>query len=215
MALIAERGIQAVVFDLDGTLIDSHASVERSWERLAEAMGIDYAAAPFTHGVPALANIHAVLPGVDEQTAAHWFDVHWRMECEDTEGVVALPGAHDLLTALDEAQVPWGIATGCSHGLGEARQAAAGIARPEVFVMFGDYTQGKPHPEPFLLAAERLGVSANAVVVVEDAPSGVAAGVAAGAFVVAVSETHSREELRAAHVVVADLHELRTLLLGS
>ena len=214
MGLIAEQGIAAVVFDLDGTLIDSHASVERSWQTLAEAMGIDYAAAPFQHGVPAIANIRAVAPHLDDAAVTHWYQEHLRMETEDTHGVVALAGALELLAALDAAAVPWGIATGCGHGLGEARQGAAGIPRPEVFVMFGDYTMGKPHPDPFLLAAERLGVPAGRTVVVEDAPSGVAAGLAAGAVVVAVTETHDPAELVGAHHVVASLHELRALLFG-
>ncbi len=214
MGLITEQGIAAVVFDLDGTLIDSHASVERSWQTLADAMGIEYATAPFQHGVPAIANIRAIAPHLDDAAVQHWYREHLRMETEDTDGVVALAGALDLLAALDDAGVPWGIATGCGHGLGEARQGAAGIPRPDVFVMFGDYLQGKPHPDPFLLAAERLGVPPARTVVVEDAPSGVAAGLAAGAVVVAITETHGADELTGAHHIVDSLHALRLLLLG-
>lgn len=214
MGLIDERGIDAVIFDLDGTLIDSHPSVERAWKTLADAMGIDFATAPFRHGVPSLANIHAIAPGIDEASAQYWYGEHLRMETEDTEGVIALDGAIALLRALESAGIPWAIATGCGHGLGEARQGAAGIPRPDVFVMWGDYTQGKPHPEPFLLAAERLGVDPARTIVVEDAPSGVTAGVAAGAVVVAVTETHDASDLRDAHHIVDDLHQLLDLLLG-
>ncbi len=214
MGLIDERGMAAVIFDMDGTLIDSHASVERAWQRLAAAMEIDYATAPFQHGVPSINNIRAIAPGIPEADALAWNRIHLQMEIEDTEGVVALDGALPLLRALESAQIPWAIATGCQYGLGEARQQAAGIPRPEVFVMFGDYAVGKPAPEPFLVAAQKLGVPPSATVVVEDAPSGVAAGLAAGALVVAVAETHDRSELGAAHFIVEDLHQLLDLLLG-
>ncbi len=214
MGLIDERAIQAVIFDLDGTLIDSHASVERSWQRLATAMGIDYDSAPFVHGVPSITNIRSIAPGISDADALSWNRLHLQMETEDTEGVVALEGALPLLRALDSAHVPWAIATGCQYGLGEARQGAAGLPRPGVFVMFGDYTIGKPAPDPFLVAAQKLGVDATRVVVVEDAPSGVTSGVAAGALVIAVAETHDRSELTHAHYIVDDLHELLDLLLG-
>ena len=214
MGLIDERGIRAVIFDLDGTLIDSHASVERSWKRLANAMEIEYATAPFVHGVPSLSNIRSIAPGISDVDALAWNRIHLQMEIDDTEGVVALEGALPLLRALESAHVPWAIATGCQYGLGEARQGAAGLPRPEVFVMFGDYTVGKPAPDPFLVAAERLGVDPAMTIVVEDAPSGVTAGLAAGALVVAVAETHDRSELAAAHFIVDDLHELLDLLLG-
>lgn len=214
MGLIDERGIEAVIFDLDGTLIDSHTSIERSWERLAKAMEIDYATAPFVHGVPSISNIRAIAPGISDADALAWNRIHLQMEIDDTDGVIALEGALPLLRALDSAHVPWAIATGCQYGLGEARQGAAGLPRPDVFVMFGDYTVGKPAPDPFLVAAAHLGVDVTRTVVVEDAPSGVTSGLAAGALVVAVAETHDRSELAHAHFVVDDLHELLDLLLG-
>lgn len=215
MGLLIERGIQAVIFDMDGTLIDSHASVERSWKRLAEAMEIDYATAPFVHGVPSLNNIRSIAPGISDADALAWNRIHLQMEIDDTADVVALEGAMPLLRALESAHVPWAIATGCQYGLGEVRQGAAGLPRPDVFVMFGDYTVGKPAPDPFLVAADRLGVEPSRTIVVEDAPSGVTSGLAAGAVVIAVAETHDRSELAHAHYVVDDLHELRVLLLGS
>lgn len=213
MGLLVERGIQAVIFDMDGTLLDSTESVERCWDRLAEAMGVDRATAPFKHGVPSIPTIRAVLPTATEAEVLEWNRLHLELEVEDADASTPIPGVFELLDALDAVSMPWAIATSCQRQLGLARHAAAGLPRPEIFVFAEDYARGKPAPDAFLKAAELLGVDAARCVVVEDAPAGVRGGVDAGSLVFAVTSTHAREQLGAAHCVVDSLDELRGLLL--
>ena len=215
MGLLVSRDIQAVIFDMDGTLLDSTSSVERCWDKLALAMGIDRDTASFQHGIPSVATIRATLPDATEAEVLAWNRFHLRLEVEDAGSSTPIPGVFALLSALDDAGTRWGIATGCQRELGVARHAAAGIPRPEVFICAEDYAKGKPEPDPFLRAAEALGVDIVRTIVVEDAPAGVAAGIAAGALVIAVVETHEAEELSAAHYTVASLADLQTLLLGA
>lgn len=213
MGLIAERGIAAVIFDMDGTLLDSTESVERCWDKLAAALEVDRATAPFQHGVPSIPTIAACRPDLSQDEVIAWNQFHMQLEIDDTEGIVPIPGVFALLEALDDAGVPWGIATSCQRELAEVRRAAAGLPLPDVFVVAEMYERGKPAPDPFLKAAELLGVDPRATVVVEDAEAGVAGGIAAGATVCAVLTTHTADELRAAHFVVPTLAELRRLLL--
>lgn len=214
MGLIAERNISAVIFDMDGTLLDSTGSVERCWDKLADALGIDRATAPFAHGVPSIPTIAACRPDLSAAEVSEWNRFHMRLEVEDTDGIVPIDGVFELIAALESAQVPWAIATSCQSELAEARHAAAGIPRPTVFVVAEMYASGKPAPDPFLKAAELLGVDASSTVVIEDAPAGVAGGVAAGATVCAVVTTHAASQLRDAHFITPTLRELQELLLG-
>lgn len=215
MGLLANRNIVAVLFDLDGTLLDSTASVESCWDRLAVAMGIDRATAPFRHGVPSIATIRALLPNASDEAVLAWNQWHLDVEVEDAGSSTAIPGALELLAALDAERVPWAIATSCQRALGNARHLAAGLPRPDVFIMHEDYERGKPAPDAFLAAAATLGVDPTRSVVIEDAPAGVRAGLDAGATVIAVTSTYLRDELGDAHIVVDSLEELRVLLLGA
>lgn len=214
MGFITERGIDAVIFDMDGTLLDSNASVERCWDKLANALGVDRATAPFAHGVPSLATIAACRPDLTADEVREWNRFHMRLEIEDCEGIVPIDGVFELLAALDERGIPWGIATSCQGELAEVRHAAAGLPRPDVFVVAEMYDRGKPSPDPFLKAAELLGVDIRRSVVVEDAPPGVRAGLDAGATVCAVVTTHDADELGDAHVITPTLPDLKRFLLG-
>lgn len=200
---------------MDGTLLDSIESIERCWDRLAEAMGIDRATAPFRHGVPSIPNIRAALPSATDDEVLAWNRFHLALEVEDADASTPIDGVFELIAALESAHMPWAIATGCQRDLGLARHAAAGIPEPEIFVFAEDYERGKPAPDAFLTAAALLGVDPVRTIVVEDAPAGVRGGVDAGASVVAVTFTHPREQLGEAHVVVDSLDELRELLLGT
>ena len=187
----------AVLFDMDGTLVDSTASVVRSWVRLAQEHGItvETLQAAAGHGRPARDIVADLFdPPAREDALARIT----HLEVTDLDGVVALPGAHDALRACADAGA---IVTSCSPDLAVARQQAAGLAVPAVVVTADDVTRGKPHPEPFLLAARTMGVDPGRCLVVEDAPAGLTAGRAAGMTTLAVTTTHAADELDADHVV--------------
>ncbi|MCB7135278.1 HAD-IA family hydrolase [Cellulosimicrobium marinum] len=192
-AAFAGRTFDAVLFDMDGTLVDSVPAVDRSWRRMAAEHGIpdpDEFAIP--HGTPARTVLAAVLPP-DRVDAA--FDRLHELELTDDEGVTVLPGARDALAALPEERRA--IVTSCTAPLAAVRVRASGLAAPAVLVTADDVERGKPDPDPFLLGARRLGVDPARCLVVEDAPAGIAAARAAGCAVLAVTGTHSAEELAA------------------
>lgn len=184
----------ALLFDLDGVLIDSTPAVTRVWRRwaLAHKFNPDEVVAR-AHGRPSLTTVREYLPDADHEAENRNVE---RLEMEYLEGVAPLPGARELLEHLPENR--WTIATSCTRPLAEVRLRAAGLAIPERLVTSSDITNGKPHPEPYLKAANLLGYPAGACVVVEDAPAGIQAGRAAGARVIAFPTTHAVADLRAA-----------------
>lgn len=188
--------VDAVLFDLDGTLIDSGAAVRRSWLTWAQQEGIDPRLLVSRHGWPSAAIVEALLPPERRKSALRRID---DLEVADTEGVIALPGAVELLAAL--AADAWAIATSCGTPLAHARIAAAALPMPEVLVTAHDVSRGKPDPEPYLLAAELLGVDPARCLVVEDAPAGLAAARSAGARTLAVTTTYGPSDLDADIVV--------------
>ncbi|MFE5535387.1 HAD-IA family hydrolase [Streptomyces sp. NPDC056492] len=192
---------EALLFDNDGTLVSSMESVERCWSRWAREYGITGEAFSRVelHGRPAAEIIAELLPApVRAQALARIQS----LEAEDVaDGVVLLPGAEELLSALPAGR--WAVVTSATRPLAGARLREAGIDFAEL-VAADDVTRGKPDPEPFLLAAARLGVDPARCVVFEDAPAGLAAGRAAGMRTVALTTTHTAAELDA-DVVVRDL----------
>jgi len=196
----------AVLFDMDGTLVDSTPSVERCWARWAEEMDIDLRRLLGWHGVPAAAIARALLP--PERVEAGVARIT-ELELEDTDGIRPLPGAAEALAVLPVGRAA--IATSCTRPLARARLAAAGLDAPEVVVTADDVSRGKPDPEPFLLAAQRLGVDASRCLVVEDAPAGLAAARAAGCATLGVTTTTPAGEL-SADVVVRDLAQVRVVV---
>ena len=204
---ITSEVFEAVLFDNDGTLIDSREAVVRSWLAWAADNGVAPAALIGFHGVPSSSIIAAVAPHLDPVSATA--DIDGR-EIADLEGIVALPGATEAVAA-----VGWrgAIVTSASRELMTLRLAAAGFTAPEVLVTADDITRGKPDPEPYLIAAEKLGVDPARCLVVEDAPAGLRSGRAAGAATVAVVTTSSVDELeQLADLVVDDLSSLTFLL---
>lgn len=185
------RVVQAVLFDMDGTLIDSTPAVERAWRRWGERWGVGRPFGSHQHGVPARAIVAGHVPAnqIDEA-----FAMIEAMEVEDTEGVVTLPGAEALLASLPADR--WAIVTSCTAPLAAARVRATGLT-PHVLVTASDTERGKPAPDPYLAAAARLGVAPEDCLVVEDAPAGLAAGRAAGCVTLAVAGTLPVEELEA------------------
>jgi sugar-phosphatase len=191
----------AVISDLDGVLVDSAAATSRAWAAWGARHGLDGAAIQArNHGRPAREALaeHVSAEALDAQ-AAFLLDA----EVSDTEGVVAFAGAAGVLALPVVA-----IATSCTLPLAHARLRAAGLSVPDVLVTADQVARGKPAPDAYLLAAERLGADPAACLVLEDAPSGVAAGRAAGMTVWAVSTTHVPAELGGAHRVASGLPRL-------
>ena len=182
--------VDAILFDLDGTLVDSTASVERSWRQLADKIGRPWPEVePHIHGVP-VAQVMAMLE--PEMTAERVDELRVFMvesESADTVDVVAQPGAHEVLAALPRDRVA--IVTSGGVKLSSARIAAAGLARPDLVVTADDVTIGKPDPAPYLMGAKMLGFPPERCLVVEDAPPGVESARAAGCPVVGVLTTHA------------------------
>jgi len=180
----------AILSDLDGVLVDSGDAVERVWRAWALERGVDpELVARASHGVPS----REVVPRVAPQLASE-AEYAYVESLQAATGGAPLPGAAELLAL----PLPVAIVTSGSRPLVRARLRAAGLRAPAVVVTIDDVERGKPAPDPYLLGAARLGVAAGACLVVEDAPAGVAAGVAAGAAVWGVETTHTAAELRAA-----------------
>jgi sugar-phosphatase len=187
--------------DLDGVLVDSKALVERHWRLWAEETGIEpELIMRAAHGVRTIDTIRIVAPHLDAEAEAARFEAR---EERDVEGVVAAGGAEELIGAL--AGRPWAVVTSGPRALATGRLKKAGLPIPQVMITAESVAKGKPAPDAYLLAAERLGVASGACVVVEDAPAGVAAGRAAGMAVIGVATTHEVDELAAADAVVPRL----------
>lgn len=209
LGTLENRTFAAVLFDMDGTLIDSIPVVVRSWLRWAREEGVDPHRLAGFHGVPARGVAAALLPPERVDAAVERIEA---IEVADTDGITLLPGTLDALAAL-RAAGPGGrdlaaIATSCSTPLATARIIATGLPAPAVVVTASDVVQGKPHPDPFLLAARRLGVDPQDCLVVEDAPGGLEAARAAGCATLAVSTTTAAADL-IADAVVDDLGAIR------
>lgn len=167
----------AVLFDCDGVLVDSDASVAAAWSEWAERLGFDPEAVVATvHGRRSADTVAAWVRAGDRVSAQRLID---SLELASATSVTAIPGATALIASIPPARVA--IVTSGTRALARARLQAAGIAEPGVLVTAGDVERGKPAPDGYRLAAERLGVSPARCVVVEDAPAGVRAGRAAGA----------------------------------
>ena len=198
---------KGILFDMDGVLISSIGSVERCWRRWAEMYDIPNAAEYVVpHGVRAIDTVKALRPDIDPQEGLRAIE---DMEIEDVSDLRVLPGARALLAGLPPER--WAIVTSCTHRLMLARLKAAGLTLPERIISGDMVERGKPDPEPYRRGAELLGLRPEECVVVEDAPSGVGAGKAAGGRVLAVLGTHTRDELRAADWVVASLEGLAVM----
>ena len=203
---------RAVLFDLDGVLIDSTPAVARVWHRWAIEHGFDPdKVVKMAHGRPSRTTIHDLLPNAD--VAAEDREVE-RREIEDLEGVVPLPGARQLLDSLPPDR--WTIATSCTRPLAEVRLRAAGLPIPKTMITSNDVKIGKPDPEPYSKAAAMLNFAASDCVVVEDAPAGVRAGKAAGARVIALTTTMPQRELEdaGANWILKSCEDIATRLVG-
>lgn len=185
---------KGALFDLDGVLVDSTPAVARVWTAWACKHGFDPEETVHkAHGRPSIATIRELLPDADHAAENAFVE---RMEIEDIEDVVALPGAVQLLNAIPQGR--WTIVTSCTRALALVRLRAAGIPIPQAMVTSTDIVNGKPHPEPYLKGAGLLGVPPQDCLVFEDAPAGIRSGKAAHARVLAFQTTEGDPLLRAA-----------------
>jgi sugar-phosphatase len=176
-------GVGAVLFDMDGTLVDSDAAVERAWRAWAGEYGVDPSAAlAIVHGRPAEQTVRELLPDADEKTAAAAAARQLALQYDDLADVVAAAGAADLLARI---AVPWAVVTSADRRLANARLRAVGFC-PPLLITSEDVRAGKPDPAGYLLAAARLGADPRRCLVVEDSEAGIQAGRAAGALVAAL-----------------------------
>lgn len=187
----ADRTFDAILFDMDGTLISSIEAVDRSWALWGREHGLGDAFR-IAHGTPARSLVERLLPAEQVEVALARIT---EIELGDTDGVRVLPGAAELLASLPAER--HAIVTSCTRDLAAVRIAATGIGAPGVVVTADDVSRGKPDPEPFRRGAELLGFDPARCLVVEDAPAGLESGRAAGCATLAVAGTHSLDELDA------------------
>jgi len=201
---MAQLTCDAVLFDLDGVLIDSTACITRHWGAWAARHGIDFSTImQAAHGIRTIETMRLVAPHLDVEKEAERFTAG---EIADTDGVVVIDGAQDLLAEFPEDA--WAVVTSGSAELATARLMRDGLPVPSVLVTAGDVQQGKPAPEPYLLGAERLGLPVGCCVAVEDSPAGIQAACAAGMRVIGITATHAREELLQSTAIVDRLRAL-------
>src|ERR1700757_509009 len=155
---------QALLFDLDGVLINSTPAVARVWHRWAVEHGFDpKEVVARAHGRPSLTTVKEYLPHADHEAENREVE---RREIEDLDGVVPLPGALELLSGLPRDR--WTIVTSCTRPLAEVRIKTAGLPLPSKLITSNDIRYGKPNPEPFLKGASVLGFPAADCIVFED-----------------------------------------------
>jgi len=199
---------------MDGILVSSMGSVERSWTKWAELRGLaPDIATRLAHGRRAVETIAMLAPHLDPERELKVIE---DLEIADNEGLSVLPGVLDLLAALTppgEGKPRWTVVTSATERLARARMAISGIPVPQQLITADFVTRGKPHPEPFLAGAALLGFAPEDCVVFEDSASGAIAGREAGCQVVATTFSHPIESLNAAHYLVPDLTGIKVKIL--
>ena len=195
----------AILFDLDGVLVDSTRQVDREWREWAARKGVDGdAVMAIAHWVRTVEVIRRVAPHLDAELEAAAIENH---EASDQTGVVVMPGALDLLQSIPAGK--WGVVTSGSRLLAQNRLRYCGLPVPEALVTSDDVTQGKPHPEPYLKGAERMGFPPADCLVIEDAPAGIQSARAAGLKVMGLASTYPAGRLSEADAVVRTLASIR------
>lgn len=194
----------AVLFDLDGVLVDSTAVVVRTWHVWAEKRGFDAERIlEFAHGRKAAETIRMISPDLDADFEVGELE---HAEAANLDGVLEVEGARELLASLPSDG--WTVVTSGTRSLAEGRMVHLGLPMPERFVAADDVSNGKPHPEAYLKGAEILNARPEACVVVEDAPSGIRAARAAGMRVVALATTYPAEDLHEADALAPALAKI-------
>ncbi len=195
----------ALLFDLDGVLVDSRAVVERTWRRWAQRHHLDpEAILRIAHGRRVRDSLRAVFPSLAVDAEVDWLD---GAELGDIDGLTIVPGAKEFLAGLPRDR--WAIVTSCGQALAQLRLGVVGLPTPKVLVVAEDVKNGKPAPDGYELGAHRLGCDPRECLVFEDAPAGLAAGRAAGARVIGLTTTHVAQALVGAEAFIADFMGVR------
>jgi sugar-phosphatase len=201
----------AILFDLDGVLVDSTRAVDREWREWAARKGVDGdAIMAIAHGVRTIEVIRRVAPHLDAQVEADAIENH---EAGDQRGVTVMPGAVDLVKSIPDGR--WGVVTSGSRLLATNRLRYCGLPVPQVLVTSDDVTNGKPHPEPYLKGAAGLGFKPADCLVIEDAPAGIESGRAGGMKVVGITSTYKVDALTQADVVIGKLGQIQVASNGA
>jgi sugar-phosphatase len=199
---------KAILFDMDGVLMDSTPSVERVWRTWAAQQGFDPEhVASLAHGRRSIETIRAVAPQLDAEKENLVVE---QMEIDDKEGVTALPGAAELLAHLPPDR--FAIVTSATRPLAVARLGYAGIPVPQHIITADDVIHGKPSPEPFLKGAALWGFMPTDCLVFEDTPAGISSARSAGMKAIALQTTYPADQLQAAHAIIRSLADVKAVL---
>jgi sugar-phosphatase len=201
----------AILFDLDGVLVDSTRQVDREWREWAARKGVDGdAIMAIAHGVRTIEVIRRVAPHLDAEAEAAAIENH---EASDQTGVEVMPGALALVRLIPDGR--WGVVTSGSRPLAQNRLRYCGLPVPTVLVTSDDVTNGKPHPEPYLKGAEQMGFAPAECLVIEDAPAGIQSARAGGMTVMGLASTYPPEKLEQANAVVKKLGQIQVTSNGT
>ncbi|HWW16147.1 MAG TPA: HAD-IA family hydrolase [Candidatus Dormibacteraeota bacterium] len=201
----------AILFDLDGVLVDSTRSVERQWRIWAREQRIDGdKVMAVAHGVRTIEVIRAVAPHLDAEAEVRKLESR---EANDHAGVTTMPGAFELVRSVPDGH--WGVVTSGTRLLATERLHLFGIPIPEVMVTADDVAHGKPHPAPYLKGADLLGMNPAECLVIEDAPAGIQSAHAAGMKVIALASTYPASSLSEADVVIPKLDQIQVAVDGA
>jgi mannitol-1-/sugar-/sorbitol-6-phosphatase len=201
---------EAILFDLDGVLVDSTPCVTRVWSAWAREHGLDAeSVVRIAHGRPTIATVRDVAPHLDAQLETDRIE---QREINDTNGLRVLPGAKELLTRLPVER--YTIVTSGTRQLATRRLQAVGLRVPPTMITADDITNGKPDPEPYLAGARVLGYKPMKCLVFEDAPSGIRAAKSAGMVAIGVPTTYRPEELEQADAITTSLQAVAVTIVS-
>ncbi|MGF7180904.1 HAD-IA family hydrolase [Tunturiibacter psychrotolerans] len=201
---------KGILFDMDGVLVSSIGSVVRCWRQWAEHYEVPNAEIyEVPHGMRAIEIVKALRPDIDAEEGLRYIE---DLEMDDVADLVVLPGVKALLESLPVER--WAIVTSATRRLLLGRLKAAGLPIPERIISADMVERGKPDPEPYRRGAELLGLRPEDCLVVEDAPSGVGAGLAAGSRVLGVVGTHTAEDLDGAEWIVGSLEGVKVTVVA-
>ena len=200
----------AILFDLDGVLVDSTGSVARQWRLWAEENNIDpERVLAIAHGRRTIEVVRILAPHLDDKAEESKIE---KREADDIDGVAVMPGAAELLKSIPEGC--WCVVTSGTRYLATSRLRFAQLPIPRVLVAADDVQKGKPDPEPYLKGAELLKVKPAQCLVIEDAPAGIRSAHAGGMKAVALTSTYPSSELQEADVVLQNLKQIQVRTVG-